>query len=76
MGVVWSSSCGGYRIFYLYGVSSMKDYEMPLYEKFCKRCKKLADCAWLCISNDTCFEMTAFEERKENEKDDERKKTV
>ena len=54
----------------------MKDYEMPLYEKFCKRCKKLADCAWLCISNDTCFEMTAFEERKENEKDDERKKTV
>ena len=76
MGTARDSDCGDSRVLYLYGVSSMKDYEMPLYEKFCKRCKKLADCAWLCISNDTCFEMTALEERKENEKDDERKKTV
>lgn len=53
----------------------MKDYEVLLYEEFCKRCKKFTYCAWQCISNDTCFEMTAFEERKENGKDDERKET-
>ena len=53
----------------------MKDYEVLLYEEFCKRCKKLTYCAWRCISNDTCFEMTAFEERKENGTDDERKET-
>ena len=52
----------------------MKGYELALYEKFCKHCKKVVYCPWLCMSNDTCFEMTAFEERKENEKD-ERKKT-
>lgn len=53
----------------------MKGYEVLLYEEFCKRCKKVKSCPWLCMSNDTCFEMSAFEERKENENDDERKKT-
>ena len=67
--------CFGYcRIFYFYGVSDMKGYEVLLYEDFCKRCKKVKECPWLCMSNDTCFEMTAFEERKENERD-EREKT-
>lgn len=45
----------------------MKEYEVFLYEKFCKSCKSIAHCPWLCISGGTCFEMTAFEERKENE---------
>lgn len=62
------------RIFYFYGVSDMKGYEVLLYEDFCKRCKKVKECPWLCISNDTCFEMVAFEERNENEKH-EREKT-
>lgn len=53
----------------------MKNYELLLYEKFCKRCKSFACCPWLSISNDTCFEMTEFEERKENESDDEGKST-
>ena len=52
----------------------MTGYEVLLYEDFCKRCKKVKECPWLCISNDTCFEMVAFEERNENEKH-EREKT-
>lgn len=75
MGTARDSDCGDSRVLYLYGVSGMKDYEVLLYEEFCKRCKKYTYCAWRCISDDTCFEMTAFEERKENGKDDERKET-
>lgn len=54
----------------------MKKYEVLLYEEFCKRCKWLSHCPWRCISGDTCFEMTEFEERQENENDSERKETV
>ena len=46
----------------------MKRYELELYEKFCRRCKNFFACPWLSISNETCFEMTAYEE-KEDETD-------
>lgn len=54
----------------------MKGYEKDLYENYCKRCKSYMRCPWLCFDNTTCFEMTAFEERKGNENEDERKETV
>ncbi len=41
-----------YRLFYIYGGTAMKDYEIPFYENYCKRC----------ISGDTCLELTEFEE--------------
>ncbi len=40
----------------------MKDYEIPFYENYCKRCKSLDHCPWRCISGDTCLELTKFEE--------------
>ena len=43
----------------------MKRYELELYEKFCRRCKNFYACPWLSISNETCFEMTAFKEKKD-----------
>lgn len=43
----------------------MKDYEVGLYEKYCKHCKNIAHCPWLSISNETCFEMTAYKEKKD-----------
>ena len=57
-----------YRVFCLYGETGMKKYEVELYEKFCRRCKNFFACPWLSISNETCFEMTAYEE-KEDETD-------
>ena len=55
----------------------MKDYELPFYLHYCmRRCKSFEHCPWLCISGETCLELTEFEERKENENDSERKETV
>lgn len=51
----------------------MKDFEIPFYENYCKRCECFARCLWLHISNDTCLEMTAFKEKKENGNNNERK---
>ena len=75
-GIVVGRSFGIDWLFRLYGVSDMKSYEVILSDEFCRRCKHLWHCAWRCISNDTCFEMTGFEKRKEDEKDGEQKETV
>lgn len=75
-GIVVGRSFSIDRVFCLYGVSGMKSYEVILSEEFCRRCKNLSHCAWRCISNDTCFEMTGFEERKEDEEGCEQKETV
>lgn len=78
MGTARRVGLGGYRLFYIYGGAIMKQYEISFYENYCKRCKSLAHCPWRNISDDTCLEMTGFEEREENEKDNgnERKETV
>ena len=75
-GIVVGCGFGIDWLFRLYGVSDMKSYEVILSDEFCRRCKNLSHCAWRCISNDTCFEMTGFEERKEDEEDGEQKETV
>lgn len=54
----------------------MKEYEVLLYEEFCKRCKSLAHCPWRCLSGDTCFEMVAFEAYGEMENDNECKEEI
>lgn len=45
----------------------MKEIEKAFYEKYCLRCKYFQRCPWLCLSNDTCLELTKFEDRKEAE---------
>ena len=74
-GIVVGRSFGIDWLFRLYGVSDMKSYEVILSDEFCRRCKNLSHCVWRCISNDTCFEMTGFEERKEDEEGSEQKET-
>lgn len=39
----------------------MKDIELAFYENYCKKCKSEPHCPWLCISGDTCLELTQFE---------------
>ena len=74
-GIVIGRGFGICWLFHLYGVSDMKSFEVILSEEFCRCCKNLSHCAWRCISNVTCFEMTGFEERKEDEEGSEQKET-
>lgn len=58
------------RLFCIYGIAGMREFELDVYESKCKNCLSYLHCQWLCLSNETCLG-EYFDERMVNDYDNE-----